>query len=120
MATKSKLPPFTDVRSAFQVLNDMAQEATGKSLGDLTLEKFEKWWEDRRHRQELGKALAEAIPHEYHVLGVLPSCTEGVLRAAWRARATETHPDRHPGGDQAFKEVSAAYQLICEHRGLKP
>lgn len=42
-------------------------------------------------------------------LGVLPSATPEALRAAYRARARDTHPDR--GGDpDEFYKVTQAYE----------
>lgn len=47
----------------------------------------------------------------YAVLGVRPSATQGELRAAYRARARERHPDT--GGDEAeMTRLNAAYLLL--------
>jgi hypothetical protein len=42
-----------------------------------------------------------------------PSLTDDQVRAAWRAIAAATHPDRADGGDpHAYRAASAAYSLL--------
>jgi hypothetical protein len=47
------------------------------------------------------------------LLGVTPEVTETALKAAYRQRAFETHPDRG-GSEEAFRSVVRAY-----HEALK-
>ena len=49
-----------------------------------------------------------------HVLGVLPGCSQDDLKAAYRQRTWQLHPDRkapseRAAAEQAFKELHAAY-----------
>ena len=51
----------------------------------------------------------------YEVLGVSETATSGEIKAAFRARAKETHPDQNPGSNAAdarFREVCAAFEVI--------
>jgi curved DNA-binding protein CbpA len=42
-----------------------------------------------------------------------PALTDEQVRAAWRAIATATHPDRDDGGDPAaYTAASAAYAVL--------
>jgi molecular chaperone DnaJ len=53
----------------------------------------------------------------YEVLGVARTCTEVELKAAFRKRAMECHPDRNPGDHAAearFKEINEAYKALSD------
>src|SRR5438477_10185843 len=50
----------------------------------------------------------------YKVLGVPESATEKEIRRAYRKLAKENHPDAHPGQEDRFKEVSAAYDVLSD------
>jgi hypothetical protein len=49
----------------------------------------------------------------WDVLGIAPGSSAAVIKAAYRQRARETHPDVNPGIDRAeFQAVQAAYQEL--------
>ena len=48
----------------------------------------------------------------YKVLGVASTATEDQIRRAYRKLAKQYHPDAHPGSEDRFKEVSAAYDVL--------
>jgi molecular chaperone DnaJ len=51
----------------------------------------------------------------YEVLGVDRDAHESDLKRAFRKKAMESHPDRHPGDTEAehrFKEVNEAYEVL--------
>ena len=48
----------------------------------------------------------------YKVLGVAESATDKEITRAYRKLAKELHPDTNPGGEDRFKEVSAAYDVL--------
>ena len=48
----------------------------------------------------------------YKVLGVSDKATDKELRRAYRKLAKEYHPDSHPGSEERFKAVSAAYDVL--------
>ncbi len=51
----------------------------------------------------------------YTLLGVRRDCDAAALKAAWRARALENHPDK--GGDEGvFKQVQEAYEILSDPR----
>jgi DnaJ-class molecular chaperone len=54
----------------------------------------------------------------YIVLGLKQDCTEEELKAAYREKVKECHPD--VGGDpEQFKKVQASYEAIKRLRGWK-
>ena len=51
----------------------------------------------------------------YEVLGVDRDAVDGDLKRAFRKKAMESHPDRHPGDAEAehrFKEINEAYEVL--------
>jgi molecular chaperone DnaJ len=51
----------------------------------------------------------------YEVLGVIRTCTEVDLKAAFRKLAMQHHPDRNPGDkdcEHRFKEINEAYDVL--------
>src|SRR5438105_3174459 len=50
----------------------------------------------------------------YKILGLPESATEKEIRRAYRKLAKENHPDAHPGQEDRFKEVSAAYDVLSD------
>jgi molecular chaperone DnaJ len=50
----------------------------------------------------------------YKVLGVPETATEKEIRRAYRKLAKEHHPDAHPGSEDRFKEISAAYDVLSD------
>ena len=61
-----------------------------------------------------------ARPDPYATLGVSRRATAQEVKRAYRARARDTHPDKHRGDEAAaeerFREVAAAYELLSDAR----
>lgn len=53
----------------------------------------------------------------YEILGVQKGADEAALKSAFRKKAMDCHPDRHPGDAEAekkFKELNEAYQVLSD------
>ena len=48
----------------------------------------------------------------YKVLDVSPEATDKEITRAYRKLAKQYHPDSHPGSEDRFKEISAAYDVL--------
>ncbi len=48
----------------------------------------------------------------YQVLGVPESASDKDIAKAYRKLAKQYHPDAHPGSEDRFKEISAAYEVL--------
>jgi len=52
----------------------------------------------------------------YGKLGVSPSATTDLIKAAYRKKAAQYHPDKNPSPDAAtrFREVKEAYEVLSD------
>ena len=48
----------------------------------------------------------------YKVLGVPKDASDKDIARAYRKLAKQYHPDAHPGSEERFKEISAAYEVV--------
>ena len=54
----------------------------------------------------------------YAKLGVAPGAAPDLIKAAYRKRAAQYHPDKNPSPDAAarFREVQEAYEILSDAR----
>ena len=57
----------------------------------------------------------------YARLGVSPSATPDLIKAAYRKKAAQYHPDKNPSPDAAtrFREIQEAYEVLCDSERRK-
>lgn len=66
--------------------------------------------EGRRRRSTGGPTARQA----YDALDLSPDADEGAVRAAYRQKVKEVHPDQPGGDEERFKEVQAAYERLTD------
>lgn len=56
------------------------------------------------------------LQDHYSKLGVSPAATADQIKAAYRKKAAQYHPDKNPSPDAAarFREVQEAYEVISD------
>jgi len=65
------------------------------------------------------QAKKEELLDAYDILGVSPDDPIELVRDVFRRKSQYYHPD-HPGGsEERFKRLKAAYDRICESRGVR-
>jgi molecular chaperone DnaJ len=61
------------------------------------------------------RTIGSGMPHDlYQVLGVRTDATAIQIRAAYRQRALELHPDRAGGASDLFRELQDAYDILSD------
>mgnify|MGYP001761181717 FL=1 len=58
--------------------------------------------------------LVSAAKDFYDILGVKPRASERDIKSAYRKKARDMHPDKHPDKAEAFMDVSEAYQILSD------
>jgi DnaJ-class molecular chaperone len=56
-----------------------------------------------------------AFKDYYSILGINPDASNKNIKDAYRRKASESHPDKHPEGDvdrQLFQDISEAYETL--------
>jgi DnaJ like chaperone protein len=71
----------------------------------------------------------QSLPGAYSALGLGPAATDAEVKKAYRRLMNQHHPDKQAArglpesmleaAKERTHEIRAAYDLICEHRGMK-
>ena len=92
----------------------------------LTYSTFFERIEQSKRRQQQAQQPPPLRPRKrrdpYQVLGVVPGSSQDTIKAAFRRRVWELHPDRQSfdkrgEADVAFREVSEAFRILSERDG---
>jgi DnaJ domain len=67
------------------------------------------------YRQKKASFVSDRALTHYQVLGVPVTATEREIKAAYRRAARQSHPD-HGGDPAAFRQVTAAYEVLSDSR----
>lgn len=66
------------------------------------------------------RAKREDLMDAYDVLGVGPDDPIELVKKVYQNKSMYFHPDKPGGSEPKFKRLKAAYDRICESRGVKP
>ncbi|SFR54279.1 J domain-containing protein [Halogeometricum limi] len=67
----------------------------------------------RRSRRSQPTAASRLSSREaYRTLGLDPSATSDEVKAAYRSKVKDVHPDTESGSEEAFKRVNRAYERL--------
>ena len=61
-----------------------------------------------------------SIKRSYQLLGVREGSSRAVIRDAFQRLALAYHPDRNPGADELFAQMTMAYENLMEHLADEP
>ena len=52
----------------------------------------------------------------YEILGISPTATADAIKAAYRKKAAQYHPDKNPSADAPvrFREIQEAYEVLSD------
>jgi DnaJ-class molecular chaperone len=62
-----------------------------------------------------------SVQDHYARLGVSATATTALIKAAYRKKAAQYHPDKNPSADAAarFREIQEAYEVLCDEQRRK-
>ena len=60
------------------------------------------------------------MPTHYETLGISRKASAAEIKAAYRKKALENHPDKNPNGEAIFKEVPAILHARIRSSGIRP
>jgi len=103
--------------SALIVLRNLLRNIRSLERGDFDFSFDDNWQETLRRAERTGN-LSEA----FKILGFdKPEFEKVKVRKAFREMSKRYHPDKNPGNldEEAFKRVSAAYDIIARAMGWK-
>lgn len=113
------MPRTKRVIGAMRDIDGIARILTGKSLSQMIKKGWDLWGADALKNLIVEQPPEDPLRGDYELVGVSPSCSDRILRAAYKAKAQEVHPDKPGGSDEAFKTVDEAMDRICQARGIR-
>eukprot|EP01006_Ploeotia_vitrea_P001535 TRINITY_DN105039_c0_g1_i1.p1 TRINITY_DN105039_c0_g1~~TRINITY_DN105039_c0_g1_i1.p1 ORF type:complete len:262 (+),score=31.39 TRINITY_DN105039_c0_g1_i1:80-865(+) len=54
------------------------------------------------------------MPTHYEVLGIRRTATKEEIKKAYKQKALESHPDKNPGREHIFKQVTESYSILSD------
>jgi len=114
----NQLGRVVDFIGLMRDLDNLLCDVSGKPMtGHAT-----KWWREhgRPFLEHLEKGRSpHPLEEEYSFLGLAPTASDEVVRAAFIALMKQHHPDTGGGNEEMAKQVNAAYEKLAKARGMK-
>ena len=86
------------------------------SKGRGNPKEWRRTFNERIDPEEAAKILARQSETPYSILGVSERATQDEIKKAYRKKAMEWHPDKHPDNQEAatemMKKINAAYSIL--------
>lgn len=108
----------SQVLNGLRDVDDLVYLITGKRIKNLVARGIELFGEDVKRKVTGEEPRAEDPGDPYNILEVRKNASDLVVKAAFRAKAREYHPDTGTKPDpQAFQRAQEAYNEIRQQRG---
>lgn len=107
----------TNLVNHLRDVDDIVYLITGKRIKNLVTRGLDLFGEEVKRKVTGNELRVEDPDDSYNILEVRPNASDIVVKAAFRAKARELHPDTglHPD-PQAFQRAKEAYDAIMRLR----
>lgn len=99
-------------------VDKLVDDVSGKSMaGHVST-----FWREqvRPYLEHLDKRLSpDPLEEEYFLLGLVPTASDEVVRAAFHAMMKQYHPDIGGGDEEMATKLNLAYEKLAKARGMK-
>ena len=89
-----------------------AGSSTSENFASESARRAQQYRQKARANQAVDQATTITQADAYRILEIEPIADEAEIKAAYRQKAKEYHPDTPSGDEEMFKKVSRAYEVL--------
>lgn len=89
-----------------------AGSSTSENFASESARRAQQYREKARANQAVDQATTITQSDAYRILEIEPIADEAEIKAAYRQKVKECHPDTPSGDEEMFKKVSRAYEVL--------